>query len=88
MLREEEIPLPRVVIERALEQQGDPTFAGLIENALKRILTGSSGDRFRLMQAAFPITAQEDQIFRYPCTVRSEQFRQFTELCHSKTSTQ
>jgi hypothetical protein len=85
MLREQEIPLPRVVIERALEQQTDPTFANLIEKALSLILNGSSGDRFRLMQAALPVTAQEDQIFRYPCTVNSHQFREFTEFCHSKT---
>ena len=53
MLREQTIPLPRSVIERALDRGEEKGFAALIESAFLRILNGTSGDRISMMQAAF-----------------------------------
>jgi hypothetical protein len=82
--REESIPLPRAVIERALETSTDRGFADLIARAFSRILDGSPRDRVAMMSAALPLTADRTQVFSYPCVVQSDQFRRFEEFCQEK----
>lgn len=84
MLREQQIPLPRAVIERALQESDDRGFTSLIERAFSRILDGTPGDRMALMQAALPLTTDTAEVYGYPCIVRSEQFRRLDEFCHAK----
>ena len=84
MLREQDIPLPRAVIENALRQSQDRGFAPLLERALSRIMSSKPEDRRALMTAALPFTIDSSEVFRYPCIVRSEQFRRVEEICHEK----
>jgi hypothetical protein len=85
MLREQDFPLPRAVIERAREQGDDQAFGRLMERALRRILEGTPADRKSMMFAALPFTANEDEIFSYPLAIQSDLFRRFEEFCHEKT---
>ena len=84
MLREQEIPLPRAVIERALQETDDPGLTSIVERAFARILEGTPGDRMALMQAALPLTTDNAEVYSYPCVVRSEQFRRVDQLCQEK----
>jgi hypothetical protein len=84
VLREQQIPLPRAVIERALQETDDPGLASIVERAFARILEGTPGDRIGLMQAALPLTTGNAEVYSYPFVVRSEQFRRVEEFCHQK----
>ncbi len=82
--RQESIPLPRAVIERALATSPDRTFASLMERAFARILDGGPADRMRMMSAAVTLYENASNVIRYPCTVRSDQFSKVMDLAHQK----
>jgi hypothetical protein len=84
VLRKQQIPLPRAVIERALQETDDPGLTSIVENAFARILEGTPGDRMALMQAALPLTTGNAEVYSYSCVVRSEHFRRVDKLCHEK----
>jgi hypothetical protein len=84
VLREQQIPLPRAVIERALQETDDPGLTSIVERAFARILEGAPGDRMAFMQAALPLTTDDAEVYSYPFVVRSEQFRRVDELCREK----
>jgi len=85
MLREQNFPLPRKVIERAKQQGDDQAFARLMERALRRILDGTPADRKSMMFAALPFTENQDEIFNYPLVIQSDVFRRFEEFCREKS---
>ena len=82
--RQEEIPLPRAVIERALATSPDRTLAPLLERAFARILDGGPGDRMKMMSSALPLLEDDSEVYRYPCIVRSDQFTRLMDLAHAK----
>jgi hypothetical protein len=84
VLREQLIPLPRAVIERAQQETDDPGLTSIVEHAFARILDGTPGDRMAFMQTALPLAADGAEVYSYPCVVRSEQFRRVDQLCQEK----
>jgi hypothetical protein len=85
MLREQDFPLPRAVIERARAHGDDQSFARIMERALRRILDGTPADRKSMMFAALPFASNGNEIFNYPLAIQSDLFRRFEEFCHQKS---
>lgn len=71
-------------IQERLKAEGGPTvISSLVESAMSRILDGSPGDRFAMMQAAVPLMDQPSSKFEFP-SIDQDLIQRVKEYCENK----
>jgi hypothetical protein len=75
--------IPNEIQERLKAEGGITAISSLVESAASRIIDGSPGDRFALMQAALPLMEQPSSEFEFP-SIDQDLMQRLNEYCESK----